>query len=281
MGKSFFILIFSSLMLVGQVSAQDASAAETLFKTKCGVCHTIGKGKLIGPDLAGVHQRHPEDWLLNFVRSSQKMIQSGDAAAVALFEANNKVPMPDAGISDGEITSILNYIAENAGAGGGAAAYVSILDGATPEDLENGKNLFEGRARLANGGAACISCHNDMSTAFFSENSYSVKDVSQSFANLGEAGVRAILENPPFPVMKQAFEGKQLEQQEVHDLLVFLKNSTPKSAAQAQTGLPSGFLLYGIMGAAALVLLYSGLWYSRKSKSVNHGIYKRQIKSFN
>lgn len=281
MEKSFFILAFFSLMLAGQVFAQDASAAETLFKTKCGICHTIGKGKLIGPDLAGVHQRHPEDWMMNFVRSSQKMIASGDSAAVALFEANNKLVMPDPMISDGEIASILKYVADNAGAGGGAAAYTSILGDATPEDLENGKNLFEGRVRLANGGPACISCHNDLSTAFFSENSYSVKDISQSFTNLGEAGVRAILENPPFPVMKQAFEGKLLEQQEVHDLLVFLKNSTPKSTAQAQTGLPSGFLLYGVMGAGALVLLISGFWYSRKSKSVNHGIYKRQIKSFN
>ncbi len=281
MEKSFFILAFFSLMLAGQVSAQDASATETLFKSKCGICHTIGKGKLVGPDLAGVHQRHPEDWLLNFVRSSQKMIASGDSAAVALFEANNKLVMPDPLISDAEITSILNYIASNSGAGGAVEAYTSILDDATPEDLANGKNLFEGRVRLANGGSACISCHNGLSKTFFAENSYSVKDISQSFTNLGEAGVRAILENPPFPVMKQAFEGKLLEQQEVHDLLVFLKNSTPKSAAQAQTGLPSGFLLYGIMGAGALVLLISGFWYSRKSKSVNHGIYKRQIKSFN
>ncbi|MBI5917173.1 MAG: cytochrome c [Bacteroidetes bacterium] len=281
MGKSFFILAFFSLILAGQVSAQAPSETEALFKLKCSICHTIGKGKLIGPDLNNVHQRRPEDWLLNFVRSSQKMIQSGDATAVALFEEHNKVVMPDPLISDAEITSILSYIGENSGAAVSAGPVASIIGDATPEDLENGQNLFEGRVRLTNGGPACISCHNDLSTAFFSENSYSVKDISQSFTNLGEAGVRAILENPPFPVMKQAFEGKLLEQQEVHDLLVFLKNSTPKSTAQAQTGLPSGFLLYGVMGAGALVLLISGFWYSRKNRSVNHGIYKRQIKSFN
>lgn len=282
MERSFFILVVFSLMLVGQVVAQDANATEALFKTKCAICHTIGKGKLVGPDLEGVHQRRSEEWMLNFVRSSQKMIASGDMAAVELFEAYNKTVMPDPLISDAEIKSILSYIASNSGAGGAEQAYTSILDDATPEDLANGKKLFEGSVRLANGGAACISCHNDLSSAFFSENSYSVKDISQSFTNLGEAGVRGILENPPFPVMKQAFEGKLLKQQEVHDLLVFLKNSTQKSATRAQTGLPStGFLLYGIMGAGALVLLISGLWYGRKNRSVNHGIYKRQIKSFN
>ena len=118
-----------------------------------------------------------------------------------------------------------------------------------------------------------------MSDAFFSENSYSTKDISTSFANLGEVGVKAILENPPFPVMTKAFEGHPLEEEEVHDLLVFLQKAGPKYTKKGEFS--SGYMLYGVFGAVALLLLYAGLWMNRKSKSVNHDIYKRQIKSTN
>ena len=275
--KNFLLLpIFFGLILTAPAMAQNGSETEALFKTKCAICHTIGKGKLVGPDLANVHDRHTEEWMLKFIKSSQSLIKSGDSTAVALFEANNKTVMPDPMISEDEIKSILNYIKENSGGTGGAEPYTSIIKDATKEDLQNGKSFFEGRKRLANGGPPCITCHNGQSDAFFSENSYSSKDIGASFANLGEAGVKAILENPPFPVMTQAFKGHQLTEAEIHDLLVFLQASKkPKS------DMASGYLLYGILGAGALLVLYAGLWYERKNRSVNHEIYRRQIKSSN
>lgn len=279
MKRIIFLLSILNIIHPNQIIAQSNAAAD-LYKLKCSICHTIGKGKLVGPDLNNVHQRQTHEWLVNFIRSSQKVVNSGDAYAVALFEEYNKLLMPDPMISDNEIVSILNYIAEQSGEGGGVAAYVSILDNATPEDFENGKRLFDGRAALAKGGPACIACHNGLTNTFFNDKSYA-KDLSTSFATLGEAGVRAILENPPFPVMTKAFAGRNLEPKEVHDLLFYMKNAEVKNAGKAGVSLPSGFMLYGLLGSLALMVLYSGLWYSRKSKSVNHAIYKRQIKSFN
>ncbi len=276
MKKTVIFLAVFSVVLANPSFAQSDNEVADLFKIKCGICHTIGGGRLVGPDLANVHDRRSEDWLLEYVRSSQTMIKSGDPDAVALFEEFNKILMPDPMITDIEINSILNYISENSGGGVGTAAAVSIIEEATPEDLENGKNLFDGRVRFVNGGPSCISCHNDISDAFFSENSYSTKDISASFTNLGEAGVKAILDSPPFPVMTKAFEGHDLTEEEIHDLLVFLKG-----AHKPQSSIASGYLLYGILGAFSLMVLYAGLWYERKNKSVNHNIYKRQIKSFN
>ncbi|MCF8244158.1 MAG: cytochrome c [Saprospiraceae bacterium] len=280
--KNFQLLsIFFGLLLTAQAIAQNGSETEALFKTKCAICHTIGKGKLVGPDLANVHDRQTEEWMLKFIKSSQSLIKSGDSTAVALFEANNKMVMPDPMISDDEIRTLLSYIKENSGGAGVAEPYVSIIKDATSEDLQNGKSLFEGRKRLANGGPSCITCHNGLANTFFNENSYSKKDLSASFANLGEQGVRAILENPPYPVMKQAFAKEKIAPQEVHDLLVFISSANAGSTVQAQSNLPSGFLLYGLLGAGALIILYSGFWYGRKSRSVNQSIYKRQIKSIN
>ena len=273
------ILLFSifSLILTGNSFSQSDTEVADLFKLKCGICHTIGSGRLVGPDLANVQDRRSEDWLLTYIRSSQTIIKGGDEYAVALFEEYNKVIMPDPMISDTEIKTLLAYIAENSGGGAGTTTErVSTIEDETPEDLENGRHLFEGRVRFANGGPSCITCHNDLSNTFFSENSLSTKDVGASFANLGEAGVEAILKSPPFPVMTKAFEGHDLTEGEIHDLLIFLKG-----ASKTENSIASGNLLYGILGAIALMVLYGGFWYKRKNRSVNHSIYKRQIRSFN
>lgn len=96
-----FSVIFQSSM------AQNAAPAEW---ATCAACHTIGKGKLIGPDLKGVSERHEEAWLYSFIKSSQTMINNGDPVAVQLFEEHNKIPMPDNNFTDDQIKGILDYI---------------------------------------------------------------------------------------------------------------------------------------------------------------------------
>lgn len=76
----------------------------------CAACHTIGGGKLIGPDLKGVTERRDEAWLIKFIQNSQAMIQAGDEIAVQLFEEYNKIPMPPNNLSDDEVKTLLNYI---------------------------------------------------------------------------------------------------------------------------------------------------------------------------
>jgi mono/diheme cytochrome c family protein len=279
----FFLILFLTLCGFGRFDAraQGGNTTAELFQVKCGVCHTIGQGRLVGPDLAGVQDRRSQEWLMEFIRSSQTMINKGDPQAKALFEEYNQVIMPDPMISDGEIQALLQYITENSTGGVGAAAYQSILANAGPEEVERGRRLFDGRISFANGGASCIACHNGLTQTFFNDNSYA-KDLSASFSTLGEQGVRAILENPPFPVMAQAFNQNPLNADEVRDLLAFLKSADKGVAATAAARpLGSGFFLYGLLGAFGLIVVYSGLWYGRKTRSVNHGIYKRQIKSLN
>ena len=283
MNRLICLLPVFFLILGGQLFAQSEKETADLFKMKCGICHTVGGGKLVGPDLVNIQDKRSEDWLISFIRSSQKMIKSGDSDAVAVFKEYNEVIMPDPMISDAEIKSLIKYIAEKSGGGSAdtdakpkKAEVVSAIENATSENVENGRRLFEGRTRFANGGPSCIACHNDLSNSFFAENSYSSKDISSSFSNMGEAGVKAILKNPPFPVMAKAFEGHELTDTEVHDLLAFLKG-----ANKSNSSMSSGYILYGLLGAFTLMLLYGGLWYKRKSKSVNHNIYKRQMKSTN
>lgn len=76
----------------------------------CAACHTVGGGKLVGPDLLGVENRHSEDWLRKFIKSSQSLIASGDEEAIKVFNENFMIPMPDQLLSDEEITAVLDYI---------------------------------------------------------------------------------------------------------------------------------------------------------------------------
>lgn len=108
MKKALFSLLTALLFF----SSSFAEEGEKLFKGNCGVCHSIGKGKLVGPDLKGVNERHEQAWLLKWVKSSQTMIKSGDKAAVQLYKDNAGLVMQDFQLSDEEIKSILSFITE-------------------------------------------------------------------------------------------------------------------------------------------------------------------------
>ena len=90
----------------------DASLAtgERLYSSNCVMCHKLNKETLIGPGLAGINERRPQDWLIPWIRNSTKMIESGDKYSVELFNKYNKVVMPSYDFSDEEIKSILAYI---------------------------------------------------------------------------------------------------------------------------------------------------------------------------
>ena len=92
-------------------SAQDIASGKEIFTQTCGACHSVGRGRLVGPDLANIHQRRTEDWVIQFVKSSQSVIKSGDKYADSLFRAFNQAVMPDQpNLSDDQIKNIVSYI---------------------------------------------------------------------------------------------------------------------------------------------------------------------------
>ncbi|MEM1136311.1 MAG: cytochrome c3 family protein [Bacteroidota bacterium] len=80
-----------------------------LFKGNCAQCHAI-KEKVVGPALANVWERQPVPWLINFIKYPQKVIDSGDPYAVALYEEYNQYMPNHDFFSDAEVLSILAYV---------------------------------------------------------------------------------------------------------------------------------------------------------------------------
>jgi len=109
--KRFFAIISAVLILIStfgfSVQAQDDG--KQLFQV-CSACHTIGKGKLIGPDLQGVTERLDREWMKKFILNSQEVIASGDEYAIKTFEEFNKIPMPPNVLTDAQLEILINYI---------------------------------------------------------------------------------------------------------------------------------------------------------------------------
>lgn len=101
-----------SIILVSAITFTAAGQdGKEIFQTNCAACHSVGKGKLVGPDLLGVNNKYSEEWLIKWTKSSQSVINSGDAAAVAIFKEFNNIPMTEFPLlSDNEIKSIFQYI---------------------------------------------------------------------------------------------------------------------------------------------------------------------------
>ena len=93
-------------------SGGDAAKGKELFNANCAACHKLD-AKSTGPALRGVSGKHDMAWIYKWVHNSSDLIKSGDAAAVKLFEENNKIPMtafPQ--LSEGDIDNIIAYTSE-------------------------------------------------------------------------------------------------------------------------------------------------------------------------
>lgn len=267
-----------------EVRAQESG--EKIFQTTCFACHTIGGGRLVGPDLAAVHERRSQEWLASFVKSSQSMINDGDAEAVALFEEFNRLPMPDALLSEEQVSQVLSYIEAQSSsmtASAGEAAAVTSAEPApqepaSEEDIQTGQELFQGSIRLVNGGPACNACHEVRNDAVIGGGILAT-ELTSVFSRMGGAGVKAILGHAPFPVMQAAYKNQSLTEYEVAALVAFLEYADSEQYNQLPRDYGIGLFLSGAVGAGFLFGICGFIWRGRKRGSVYQAIFDRQITS--
>lgn len=261
------------------------------YQTLCATCHTIGDGRLIGPDLAGVHERRSEEWLVEFIQSSQSMIERGDPDAVALFEEYSGLLMPDSPFSEAQIRDVIAYIrTASAAVPSGTAPSAGIVTQqpvAEPEEpvslppeaeILRGRDLFQGLARFENGGPTCNSCHEVVNDAVIGGGILAV-ELTDVFSRLGSRGVQAVIGTSPFPVMQAAYQEKALTENEVTALVSFLQFADQESAFQTPRDYGLGLFISGVIGTVLLFGFFAILWWGRKRGSVNQAIFDRQVES--
>jgi cytochrome c2 len=93
------------------VDANQAKRGKTLWQNRgCAACHTIGKGRVAGPDLLGVTSRRDTAWLRRWLKNTDEMLASDSTAQSLLAEANG-VKMPNLKLTDADVTALIHYLA--------------------------------------------------------------------------------------------------------------------------------------------------------------------------
>jgi mono/diheme cytochrome c family protein len=256
-------------------SAGDASKGKAIFDSQCAVCHTIGGGIKVGPDLKGVTGLRTEAWLRDFISNPDHLIKSGDPAANSLFKEFHGLEMPNLGLSREQVEDVIAILrstgspsrgqasppppgtppSPSPAPGGQAPAPVPSAPSAAaqlPGSLEAGSRLFTGVTPFQRGGPACASCH-DAAILSFPGGGTLGPDLSGAFAKFGAAGLKSVLGNISLPIMKPAFDGRPLSPQEQDDLGTFLQNA----GGQLLIGRT---MEIGLSGLGGLLVLVLGVW---------------------
>ena len=276
--KTFFVVL---AFLTFSISKADEG--QDLFSKLCTPCHTIGKGRLVGPDLKNISEKRTEDWLVPYIQSSQTVIKSGDDAAVAVFNEYNSLLMPDQPLNVSQTKNVISYI--RAASSGSTENLVQeettdLLDNTTEDNVAEGLLLFSGEKRLTNGGPSCISCHKVKDDRIFSSGTLA-KELSETYEIMGSAGVSAILKNPPFPVMGVTYKNTTLTEEEILNLTAYLRSVSENRIYQHPFDFGITFIIIGVLVFVSLMISIMVLYFKRKKLSVNHEIHSRQTAVIN
>jgi cytochrome c2 len=227
-------------------AAGDAKAGEQLFQQKgCTACHSIGKGDLVGPDLKGVTEKRPHEWLQQWIAAPDQMIAKKDETAVKLLHQYHDVQMPNLGLSASDVDNILAFLASP-----GAAAQAS---GPAPQaanapavkgNPEIGKDLFTGVVRFQNGGPPCMACHSVSGIGALGGGQLG-PDLTEAVKRYGGAsGLDAFVAGTPTPTMKAVWAQRPLTPEDRANVVSFL--------AQAEVSQRPAQAIWQLVGLAAL-----------------------------
>jgi cytochrome c2 len=244
------------------------------FKANCANCHTIGGGRLVGPDLKDVTKRQKRDWLTRFVQDPQGVIASGDPYARKLLAEHNNVMMaPVAGMTAKRADALLTLIEAESKLEKSRFATSGVSDRPfTPLDLALGRDIFLGRRRRAGGGPACLGCHQIGGDGALGGGRLG-PDLSDAFGRLGgRKALGAWLVAPPLPTMKPIFSAHPLDpEREVLPILAFMKDASDRHEVPDRTSQRVAFLL-AAGAAAAVLLLAADLAWKRRFREVRAAV---------
>lgn len=211
---------------VTAVTSEAAEAGQALYQEKCVACHTIGGGILVGPDLKGVTALRDPEWLLNWILMPDEILAQGDPLATQLLEEFNNIPMPNSGLSESEVASVIAYLTA---ASGEEPPPEVVASSQLQGDVSRGEALFTGTVSLQNGGPACLGCHGISGIGALGGGTLG-PDLTNVHGRYGEAGLAAALESLPFPTMEGVFSDKPLTEEEVAHLSSFFTQSDQDTA---------------------------------------------------
>jgi cytochrome c2 len=253
-----------ALAAAGGLSTALAEDRVDDFRLNCMSCHTIGGGRLVGPDLRNVADRKDRAWLARFIVDPASVLESDDAYAIKLRDEARGVVMPGVpGMTMDRAMNLLDLIEAESVLEKSQFAGIQISDRPfTQEDISVGREIFLGTQALVNGGAACVSCHSVNGIGVLAGGKLG-PDLNAVFERLnGRKGLATWLSAPATPTMQSVFKNHPLDSEEILPLVAFFADTTvaPPESGQAATLI---FILLGLAGTAAALVLFDVAWNKR------------------
>lgn len=248
-------------LLSSGLFAQEPAAD---FRTNCMSCHTIGGGRLTGPDLKNVSQRKDLAWLTRFIQDPKAVIDSGDPYAQDMLKAARGVMMPALpGMTKARAEALLSLIDAESKLEKSQFAGMQISERPfTPQDIENGRGIFVGTVPLRNGGPACMSCHSAQGIKFFGGGTLA-PDLTTVFERYqGRKTLATWLSAPATPTMGSVYKNNQLESEEILGLVAYFQSTLARNPEDASTA-RLNFILIGLAGTLLLLGLFDIIWNKR------------------
>ena len=257
------VMVALFLGLAPEARAEDPASD---FKGKCSSCHTIGGGKLTGPDLKDVSKRKDREWLIRFIVDPGAVIDSGDAYALEMLRKYNNVRMPNiSGMSTKRAELLLDLIDAESKLEKSRFAGVKISDRPfTKADIALGKAYFEGTRRLHAGGASCISCHNIGGTKGFGGGRLG-PDLTKVYERYGDrTKLGAWLSAPATATMLPTFKEHPLDVEgEILPLVAYFEHTAKNEQETPNGGAMSLFFMLALLGTALFLGLAGRIWGAR------------------
>ncbi len=267
------LLVFAALAMLASAAsaqplAQSTGGGKEIFDQKCTGCHTIGSGKLVGPDLKDVTKRRDVQWIKNMILDPTKMLAT-DPVAMQLLKDSNNIAMPVMGLTAAQVDQVIEYLS---GAGPSAAAPAAAPAASAAGNAENGRRLFTGELSLAKGGPHCLACHTVSGEGWLGGGGLG-PDLTHVVGRLGEPGLAGALRVIAFPTMLGPFQNSPLTAQEQADLVAFLKAADaaqPPVADFAAGALNQNTLLvFGIsLGIAVILFVCLGVIWAQIARRI-------------
>ncbi len=251
-----FLLAFSL-----SAAAQDAA---DFFRQNCMNCHTVGGGRITGPDLKNVTQRKDRPWLVKFLQDPKAMIESGDPYAVKLQGEARGVVMPTiAGMSPERAQLLLDMIeAESKLAKSQFAGLQISTRPFTAQEIAQGRAIFAGDATLTGGGPACVSCHTMRGLPGLSGGRLG-PDLTLVYERLqGRKGLAQWLVAPASPTMAPIFKKQALKPEEILPLVAYFE-AAAKQGGQDDSAALVNFFLLGLGGMVIGLVSLDAVWKRR------------------
>jgi len=251
----FFIII--------SVAAYSQESAD-LFRQNCQSCHTIGGGKLTGPDLKNVAQRKDRAWLTKFIQDPRAVLDAGDQYALDLQREARGAVMPALpGMTKARAEALLDLIDAESKLEKSQFVGVQISERPfTPRDVEIGRQIFKGYVKLSNGGPPCIACHTAHSIGGLGGGTLA-PDLTTVFERYeGRKTLVTWLSAPATPTMQSVFKKQALNPEEVLSLTAFFQYTLQRNPEDPSTA-RLNFILLGLGGTLLVLGVFDVVWNKR------------------